>query len=638
MKNSIVPIKRIGLQFLLLLFLYFISRCLFTVINLHHFEGITFPVFADICYHALRYDTSAILSINALYIFLVLLPFKFACTPRWEKLTRILFISTNMFALIFELSDWAYFPFIMKRASADILNMVSKNGDVWHLLPGFLVRYWYIPVSMVLMCWLLIKLNKLICNKTPLQNSETNSVWLASIRLVFVAAISVIAIRGGLQYVPINTRNAVEVVDNKYVPILLNTPFSIINTYTNSKLEDPAYFPEGELPQYFNTHKLYAQHPFNSKNVVVIIVEGLSKVYTKIGGATSYTPFIDSLMDVSLVCTHAYANAMQSNEGIPAVIAGMPDMMDEPITTSAYSTNKLTAFPNLLKYKGYTSAFYHGGTNGTMSFDLFSIMAGYDKYYGRKEYNNDEDYDGTWGIFDEPYLQYVAGNLNTTKQPFFASVFTLSSHEPFKIPAQYENNIPADSFIAHRALRYTDISLRKFFETVSKQAWYKNALFIITADHSSPMVDKEEFADKLKYFSIPIIYFAPGDSSLKGHFDDFTQQIDILPSTLDYLGYDKPFFAFGNSIFSDNEKRYAFTQLNGEASFMMNNSLLRCANFINPLGLFKYPEDKILGQNILEKNKALLNQNLAYLKAFIQIYNSSVIHNKLWVEPENKKQ
>src|SRR5690606_24672345 len=112
--------------------------------------------------------------------------------------------------------------------------------------------------------------------------------------------------------------------------------------------------------------------PFQDKNVVFIILESFSKEYTGLGGRTSYTPFLDSLMQHSFVCTNAYANALQSAKGIPAIISGVPSLMDEPITTSAYGTNKLTSLPALLRNKGYQTAFYHGGTNGTMGFDIYT--------------------------------------------------------------------------------------------------------------------------------------------------------------------------------------------------------------------------------------------------------------------------
>jgi len=634
MRSYLIPVKRILLQLLLLLSCYFVSRCAFALINHAHFEGLTLGGFLNICFHALRYDISALLAINALYIVLLLLPLPLWKIPKWEPITQWIFILTNTFALMFEVSDWAYFKFNLKRSTADVLNMVSRKGDFLVLLPRFILDYWYVPLCFIVLLWLFIKINNKIRRATPLVDRLYNiKVALGQLAILIVTAgLCLIGIRGGLQYVPIGVRNAVQATDPKFVPLVINTPFSIINTFENDALEDVHYFPSSELPKYFNATKEYTDNgSFKPKNVVVIIVESLSKEFTRLGEGKSYTPFIDSLMDEGLVCTQAYANALHSAEGIPAVVAGLPSLMDEPISTSIYSTEHITSLPNTLKTMGYSSAFYHGGTNGTMSFDVFCADAGFDKYFGRTEYHDEDDYDGNWGIWDEPFLQYFADGLGKMKPPFFATVFTLSSHPPYKLPPQYETVIPADSFPMHRSIAYTDIALRKFFEKAAHEPWYKNTLFVLTADHCSPVAAHSYYEANMGAYAIPIVYYAPGDSTLKGNYDKLTQQIDILPSVLNYLGYTKPFFAFGKSIFNKKADRFTVNYINGSYQVVRNNYLLQSV-YTQPRALFSFPADSLCRNNLKDVKKDEAKQMLDYLKAFIQVYHSSVIHNQLWLE------
>ncbi len=406
---------------------------------------------------------------------LLLLPLPVWKMPRWERFTQWLFVIVNAFALLFEVSDWAYYPYNFKRSTADVLNMVSRKGDFWSLLPRFLVDYWYVPLGWVLLVILLVKGNNRIRKAAPLNPSPDMSMhWIIglwqAVRLIFIAGLAIIGIRGGLQYIPIGIRNAVQVTDSKYAPIVLNTPFSIVNTFANDKLPDVHYMPDEALSKYFNPVKQYSGKPFRKKNVVLIILESFSKEFTGIGGRQSYTPFLDSLMRVSYVCTQAYANGLHSAEGIPAVVSGVPSLMDEPLTTSVYGANRITALPNVLKTEGYESAFYHGGTNGTMSFDVFCAAAGFDKYYGRTEYNNEKDYDGNWGIWDEPFLQYFEQGIGKMKEPFMATVFTLSSHPPYNVPGAYKNVLPKGTLPIHQCIAYSDQSLRKFFA-------YGNSIF-----------------------------------------------------------------------------------------------------------------------------------------------------------------
>jgi phosphoglycerol transferase MdoB-like AlkP superfamily enzyme len=176
------------------------------------------------------------------------------------------------------------------------------------------------------------------------------------------------------------------------------------------------------------------------------------------------------------VFPNSFANGKRSIEGIPAIIAGIPSLLSDPFITSAYSGNNVTSFASLLKKKGYHTVFYHGGTNGTMGFDNFSRLAGFDHYFGRTEYNNDKDFDGTWGIYDEPFLQRTISELNKVNSPFAATIFTLSSHHPYKIPEKYIGKFPEGTLPIHAAVRYADFALEKFFNAASSAPWFKDYL------------------------------------------------------------------------------------------------------------------------------------------------------------------
>jgi phosphoglycerol transferase MdoB-like AlkP superfamily enzyme len=636
MKVLFPSIKRIFLQILLLLLCYFLSRCIFTLINFQHFGGLTTGEFLYLSFAALRFDISSIVTINAVYFFLFLLPAAAWRMPMWERFTQIVFIAINALAFAFEISDWAYFPFALKRSTSDVLNMVTRKGDFIALLPHFIIDYWFVPIAIVLLITILIAANRWIVRKTPLHSPAALPpkrfavVW-QTLNLIVILGLCVIGMRGGLQLIPLTNGNALQAAPNQYVPIVLNTPFSIMHSYSG-KLEEVKFFDEKQLKGFFDPVKHYEGKTFTKKNVVIIILESFSKEYTGLGGRTSFTPFLDSLMGSSFVCRNAYANSVHSAEGVPAVISGMPALMDEPITTSAYGTDKLTSLPSLLKTEGYQTAFFHGGTNGTMSFDIYASNAGFDKYYGRTEYGNEADYDGNWGIWDEPFLQFFARTLGKMKEPFAASVFTLSSHDPFKVPALYQKQLPKGSLPIHQTIAYTDLALKEFFQTAAQQPWYQNTLFVITADHAAPVSTDPYYSSYgLGRYAIPIIFFSPKDTSLRGTADTLTQQIDILPSVLDYLGYSKPFFAFGNSVFRKAYPRFVVNELSGHYLWYMNGYLLT-ANELVPKALYDISRDSLLHKNILDQKNELAKQTLIpYFKAFIQLYRSSLINNQLTV-------
>lgn len=622
-------LKRILLQFLLLIIFYFISRCILTAINLKEFEGLAFYEFLEISFYAFRFDISAILSVNCLYIFLLFVPFSILHSAKWERTNQAIFIVLNSLAFLFEFADWAYFPYNKKRATADVLDLISRKADFLNLLPGLLVDFWFVPVGAVLLLFVFIKINTRIVLLTSPKAVEKNNFWKSVIIFVCVIIISIIGIRGGIQYVPIGIRNVGECVDSKYAAIALNTPFSIISSFQNERLEEEVYYDPGILKKYLNTSKNYSGQDFKKKNVVVIILESFSKEFTGIGGMKSYTPFLDSLMKQSLVCTNAFANGNRSADGIPAILAGIPSLQEEPFTTNIYAANEITSLASLLAKKGYSSAFYHGGSNGTMGFDLFAGNAGFQHFKGRNEYPDKADYDGHWGIWDEPFLQYTVTDISTTlKEPFLASVFTLSSHQPYKTPEKYRGKFPKGDLEIHETIGYADYALGRFFASAKMQAWYNNTLFIIVADHCSPLSNDDYYHYHQGRFAIPIVYFSPGDTLLKGTNESLTQQIDILPSVMDYLHFTDSFFAFGNSIFSQAQHRYTVQHWNGEILWTMDNYFLHALGK-NPDGFYDAISDKLNKTNLIDSKDSLAKQHFDYLKAFRQSYNDAMIHNKL---------
>ena len=300
--------------------------------------------------------------------------------------------------------------------------------------------------------------------------------------------------------------------------------------------------------------------------------------------------------------------------------------MENPVINSPYSNNFQTSFPTILNAEGYTSAFFHGGDNGTMGFQEFSHFAGYDDYFGRTEYSDTKDYDGNWGIWDEEFLQYTANTINTKKQPFFATVFTLTSHHPYNIPDKYINTFPEGQYEICKTISYTDYSLQQFFETAKKMPWFKNTLFIFSADHTGISEDAF-YTNRVGNYAIPIIYYLPG-SNLKGVDSMVTQQIDIMPSVLDYLNYPNPYFAFGTSVFDSTASHFALCNNNATYQYVENGYSMQL-NREKSEDLFYYKRDSLLKKNLIASEKKKAKPMEMRARAIIQTYQQSLINNKM---------
>jgi phosphoglycerol transferase MdoB-like AlkP superfamily enzyme len=197
-----------------------------------------------------------------------------------------------------------------------------------------------------------------------------------------------------------------------------------------------------------------------------------------------------------------------------------------------------------------------------MHFDDFSRRMGFVSYYGLNEYPERKDSDGIWGIYDEPYLQYFARQLSQRRQPFASVVFTLSTHNPYKVPAQYENTLPTGELPIHRTVAYFDLALQKFFDSAAKMPWYQNTLFVVTGDHIGPTATI--LPRMIDGYRVPIVFFHPSKRLPAVNRGKIVQHIDIAPTVLDYLGIDTgSLLPFGHSIFDGDYPGLAFGQKAG---------------------------------------------------------------------------
>ena len=508
---------------------------------------------------------------------------------------------------------------------------MSFGDDFINTIPSMIADFWYILLIFFLLAALLIgsynKIKFVKYSESVVSQNVKLTLGKVIISLLTVYLI-VIGFRGGFQYKPISIISASQYGSSKDVALILNTPFTILKSFGKTQLNELNFFSKdkAQLISPVN-HQLIRDNPFRKQNVVIIILESFGKEYIgSMNHYKGYTPFLDSLGKESLVFTNAFANGKRSIEGIPAIVAGIPSMMGDPFITSAYSGNSISSLASLLKTKGYKTSFYHGGTNGTMGFDNFTHLAGFDYYYGRREYKNEKDFDGSWGIYDEPFLQNFAQQLSKMNQPFFSTVFTLSSHHPYSIPIQVKSKFPKGTLPIHQSILYADYSLRKFFETASTMAWFDSTLFVITADHTA-LSEYPFYQSKVGMYSIPIIFYKP-KSEMKGVSQITTQQIDILPSVLDYLNFDSPFFSFGKSVFDSTSNRIAVNYLNDIYQILSDNYSLSLDTLKNNF-LYHYTTDSLLQNNLLDKDSVTAFKMEKKLKAFIQNYNEALIKNKM---------
>ena len=635
---------------------YFLARILYLLLNYSYFAvDMTYGHLIELFMGGLVFDTSAILITNSLYIFLMLLPWHGKETRLYQQVCKWVFLCINGLALFVNCCDAVYFRFTMRRTTTTIFSEFSNEGNILSIFFQELVNHFYLVFIFGVIIWALYKFYR----STRLR--QRHYVWwqydvAMLLSLLFVAPFTVAGIRGGFTTAvrPITISNANQYADHPIeAALVLNTPFSLYRTIGKDVFVVPDYFNPEDLEVIYSpihqpdivtndsvdSDSVDSDTTFVKKNVVILIVESFGREYIGAlnrsldgGRYKGYTPFVDSLIAHSVTFTHSYCNGRKSIDGMPSILSSIP-MFVEPFFLTPASMNHVSGIARLLGNEGYETAFFHGAQRGSMGFQAFANATGFKAYYGREDFNadsrfgNDDDFDGTWAIWDEPFLQYYGAKMSEMKEPFMTAVFTASSHHPYVVPEKYQDVYPEEGLIIHKCIRYTDMAIRKFFERVSHEPWFHNTIFVLTSDHTN-LSDHAYYQTDLGGFCSPIIIYEPGNQSRIPEIQDkIAQQIDILPTVMGMLHYPRPYFAFGIDLFNTPpEETWAVNYLNGIYQYVKKEHVLQFDGE-KTIGIYAL-SDSLMQNNLNGQlpDQPWMEQDL---KAIIQQYMSRMVEDRL---------
>ncbi|MDB4769133.1 MAG: LTA synthase family protein [Saprospiraceae bacterium] len=623
LRGELFFLKQLGLRFIGLLFVWMICRVGFFIFNLEAFPIDGYWSFIKLLFFGLRFDLAALVYLNSLLVLTYIIPSSIRDNLTYQKIQKWIFIITNSIALIFEVGDIGYFRFAFRRAIGSDLNLI---GETTNMTFQFLYDFWYL----LLFYSLMVSFLHFTFKKLTLSSSSIKTNFLIQI-VIFPFAIGflILGMRGGVQLRPIMPLTAAQYVDDmRLMPLQSNTTLSLLFSVQQNFIEEKNYMSKEEEAKLFSFTKTPTpKGEFKKDNIFLIVLESFGKEH--IGFFNDYekspTPFIDSLMLESWYFENAYAAGTRSTQGIAAISASVPALMDNALTFSPYQGNQLAGIASHLGKKGYTSGFFHGSNPGSMEFERFSKLTGYQKFYDRTVYPSQKDYDGNWGIWDAPFFQFTAKEIDQYQQPFTALLFSLTSHHPYYVEKYFEEKHPNEEPIL-RAIRYTDFALRHFFETVKKMDWYDNTLFVITADHIGKRAMKK-YGTAVGMYQIPLFFFKP-NSDLKGRNSNITQQTDILPTILDYINYDIPFFSSGESALDTFTNKNAYMYSN-QIYQILNDSLILSYNQKETIGVYNYKKDVFLQNDLKDKSNTVNTILENKLKAVIQAHHRAMINNQL---------
>lgn len=633
------PVAKLLFRLVMVVLLVSVSRWLIYILNTDFFHRLTIWQSLRLYFIGMRFDLVVIAFANLPMILYFCLPFKFIYNKVLQAAMSVYYVFVNAAIIILNMVDTIYFRFLGKRMTSELFHYYAQSEEsLWDIVSQVVVDYWFILVLMVLFVLVLVVVSKR--SQMNAEQAEGDDRWslVQWISLMVFAVLTPIALRGGLQEQPVDMTTALRYADSQNVPILLNTPFTIMKSSTDHNLVERHYFEEEAMdfsPIHYSTQaeRFVTDSLDFQPNLVFIVLESFGQEmigYYNPNHRYQLTPFLDSLLEQSLTFD-GRANGRRSIETLPSLLSGIPLLMEVEFVSSPYSNNKVEGLGTVLKTHGYCTSMFHGGNNGTKDFDVFAYRTGFDSYFGRIEYDNDDDFDGRWGIFDGPFLQYCLHALDTAEQPFATIVYTLSTQHPYTLPKGFET--PAESYLwsgFEKTVYYADCALRDFFAEAADKPWFDSTLFVITANHANTEHYLPEYSNIWGMYSIPIAFYMP--SKIKPfQCEELAQQIDLNVSIPAALGINDTVFSFGRNLFDTVSVPYSIAYINQTYQYSDGQYLVQ-SDGDNTIGVFNIRRDRLVNDDLIDHIQC--NDLSHKMKEIIQEYNHRFIHNQLFVDKE----
>ncbi len=503
---------------------YSVLRVGFLIWNWQNLQFQSASEILNAFWYGLRFDLSSIAATSVLFLIGLYFLARFRI-PKIVWFSVFWLLNITLFAL--NVADMELVNFTARRFTKASLFLLGE-GQTSNVISAYLDITLFGLVTLALYSYATV----LIYRKVRVPAPAYQKFVLAFVTLL----ISVIFFRGGLQSKPIMPVDGRIFSNPMANNMVLNSTFTLMKSLDKPSVERTHYFETGKMLGYLNRPDSFRSitPPLPKANIVIVAMESFSKEYTELRNP-EFTPFLNQLSRQGAYFPHFYANSKSSISGIPAILAGVPALMDDPFIDSEFSLNDYTGIASVLAKNGYHTSFFHGANRNSMHFDAFSKGAGFQYHFSREDYPNKADDDGVWGIYDAPFLGWICEKYSTFPEPFMSSVFTLSSHQPYSVPPAERDQHPDGNIPILKSIHYTDASLARFMKCASGKKWFNNTIFIFTADHTGPRLHPD--ANFSEQFEIPMIIYTQNANLLKGmDTSQLAQQIDLLPTLLETVG------------------------------------------------------------------------------------------------------
>ena len=594
--------------------------------------------------HGLRFDLAVVLGVGGLPMLLTLLagPWRVRRAAGWLAFA-LLAAATVVMGVLMGI-DLFYYEYVNRRVSFEILAMTH---EVRAIAAVMVAGYLWQTVGILAALALLVLLAAWFHARLLRRPAGRVRWWSQALQVAAFVLLAALGVRGGWQTKPLSTAMAFRSTDMAQGHLTLNAVFTAVQALDRRRPHTTAYFSDEQAMAYLRQAVPLPDPPFdprypllrerrdeappNRRNIVLIVLESFSPRFTAaLGGLAEVMPHFNRLAREGLLFDNFYAVGTRSIQGIATILTGYPNLPGITLTGSALDQHVLSGLPQLLQAQGYSTFFLHGAFRGSMGFDAFARRVGFGRFIAQEDF---ADYaavsDGAWGIFDGPALARLHQELQAAPKPVLGFFFSLSSHTPYTLPAEFHgpfgDDVPNHDML--NSFAYTDAALGAFFEQARQADYWRNTVFMVTADHN---IGKGAPNDKARMW-IPLLILNPGDADFpRGRVSSVLgSQQDLASTVLDLLHVSVWHSLLGQSLFAPARRPYVFMSWGDVAGWMSERTFLE-HDLTKPLAFFDYRDDPDLQHNLLQERPAAPPPpEVNLLLGYLQTANNLLLENRV---------
>ncbi len=435
------------------------------------------------------------------------------------------------------------------RLDATVLRYINSPTEAWVSTlssPIFLLLF----LGMIQFSFGFLLLKKWIFKSLDF---EQISFWHAPLFLVITFSL-IIPIRGGFQLAPVNESTVFFSEKSIANQAAINCIWSFGHSITEQSYSDTnpyTYFSDASATAIFDSivtdrkSKYWSVLRKHHPNVIFIIWEsGTAKAQENYDGK-EIVPQLKALKKEGIYFTQCYASGMRTDKGLVAILSGYPAQPNASIIMNPTKSGKLPSITQVLKNNNYATSFIYGGEPEFANIKSYLLSSGFEKVLGKNEFNKSQ-WNSKWGAHDEFTFNRLLAECNQSRTPFFNTLLTLTSHEPFEIPTKPLLATDTRERLFLNAHHYTDSCLGDFIMKAKKTKWWANTLIVLVADHGHSLPGSGIAEQLPRDFKIPLLFLGGALDTANIQIGHTMSQTDIPNIVLNQLGIADSSFYFGS--------------------------------------------------------------------------------------------